>query len=100
VETTVLRPNGSTFEADLRVLPFEQRGRPHALAVLRDISERRHRERELQRSEEQYRTIFNASLDAMVLRAADFSIVDVNATYEAWTGYARAEVLGLDRIVA
>ena len=39
-------------------------------------------------SEEQYRAIFNASVDAMVLRSADFSIVDVNATYEAWTGYS------------
>jgi PAS domain S-box-containing protein len=100
VETTVLRPNGSTFEADLRVIPFLHRGRPHALAVLRDIGERRRRERELQHSEEQYRAIFNASLDAMVLRAADFAIVDVNATYEAWTGYCRAEVVGLASVVA
>ena len=100
VETTVLRPNGSTFEADLRVMPFAHRGRPHALAVLRDISERRQRDRELQHSEEQYRAIFNASVDAMVLRDADFSIVDVNATYEAWTGYSRAEVIGVNRVVA
>ncbi|HZN47907.1 MAG TPA: PAS domain S-box protein [Ramlibacter sp.] len=100
IETTVLRPNGSTFEADLRVMPFVHRGRPHALAVLRDISERRQRERELQHSEEQYRAIFNASVDAMVLRSADFSIVDVNATYEAWTGYSRAEVIGVNRVVA
>ena len=50
-------------------------------------SERRQRERELH-CEEQYRAIFNASVDAMVLRSADFSIVDVNATYEAWTGYS------------
>jgi PAS domain S-box-containing protein len=100
VETTVLRPDGSSFEADLRVMPFVQDGRPHALAVMRDISERRRRERELRLSEEQYRAIFNASLDAMVLRAADFSIVDVNATYEAWTGHSRAEVLGLARVLA
>jgi PAS domain S-box-containing protein len=100
LETTVLRPNGTTFEADLRVIPFVHRGRPHALAVLRDISERRQRERELQHSEEQYRAIFNASVDAMVLRAADFSIVDVNATYEAWSGYARAEVIGVNRVLA
>ena len=100
VETTVLRPDGSTFEADLRVMPFVQRGRPHALTVVRDITERRRADRALRDSEEQYRAIFNASIDAMVLRAADFSIVDVNATYEAMTGYTRAEVLGLDRVLA
>ena len=100
VETAVLRPNGTSFDADLRVMPFVQGGRPHALAVVRDIGERRHRERELQRSEEQYRAIFNASADALVLRDADFRIVDVNATYEVMTGFSRAEVLGVDRVLA
>ncbi|KQT08109.1 ATP-binding protein [Ramlibacter sp. Leaf400] len=60
----------------------------------------RQRERELQRSEEQYRTIFNASVDPMALRDARFRVVDVNATYEAMTGYSRAEVIGLDRVLA
>ncbi|WBY00343.1 PAS domain S-box protein [Ramlibacter tataouinensis] len=100
VETTVLRPDGTTFEADLRVMPFVQRGRPHALTVVRDISERRARDRALRDSEEQYRAIFNASVDALVLRDADFAIVDVNATYEAMTGNTRAEVLGVDRVLA
>src|SRR6478735_12358748 len=70
LETTVLRPDGTSFEADLRVMPFGHRRRPHALAVIRDISERRQRERDLQDSEAQYRAIFNASVDAMVLRDA------------------------------
>ena len=100
LETTVLRPDGSSFEADLRVMPFGQRDHPHALVVIRDISERRQRERELQRSEAQYRAIFNASVDAMVLRDARFRIVDVNATYETMSGFKRAEVLEVDRVLA
>jgi PAS domain S-box-containing protein len=100
LEITLLRPDLTSFDADVRVMPFVQRGRPHALAVVRDVSERRQRERELQRSEEQYRTIFNASVDAMVLRDAGFGIVDVNATYEAMTGFSRAEVLGVARVIA
>src|SRR6185369_13266950 len=36
LETTVLRPDGSSFDADLRVMPFVQRGQQHALAVVRD----------------------------------------------------------------
>ncbi|HYE39656.1 MAG TPA: PAS domain S-box protein, partial [Ramlibacter sp.] len=100
LEITLLRPDGTSFDADVRVMPFEQRGRPHALSVVRDVSERRQRERELQRSEEQYRTIFNASVDAMVLRDAEFRIVDVNATYEAMTGFSRAEVVGVAQVVA
>ena len=65
--------------------------------VVRDVSERLERERALQRSEEQYRDIFNASADALVLRDADFRIVDVNATYETMSGYRRDEVLGMTR---
>ena len=53
---------------------------------LRDITERRRADQALRDSEEQYRAIFNASADALVLRDADFSIVDVNATYEAMSG--------------
>ena len=67
---------------------------------LRDITDRRRADQALRDSEEQYRAIFNASADALVLRAADFSIVDVNATYEAMSGYSRAEVLGVDRVLA
>src|SRR4030095_16399915 len=67
---------------------------------LRDITERRRADQALRNSEEQYRGIFNASTDALVLRAADFSIVDVNAAYEAMSGYSRAEVLGVNRVLA
>jgi PAS domain S-box-containing protein len=100
VETTVLRPDGSSFDADFHVLPFTQGGRPHALTVVRDITQRRRADQALRDNEEQYRAIFNASIDALVLRAADFSIVDVNATYETMSGYSRDEVLGVDRVLA
>ncbi|MES2787249.1 MAG: PAS domain S-box protein [Pseudomonadota bacterium] len=100
VEHIVLRPDGTSFEADLRVMPFAQGGRPHALKVVRDISERRCRDRAIERSEAQYRAIFNSSIDALVLRAADFSIVDVNATYETMSGFSREEVLGVTRVLA
>ena len=54
----------------------------------------------LRDSEAQYRAIFNASADALVLRDADFRIVDVNATYERMSGMPHAEVLGVDRVIA
>ena len=70
------------------------------LGVGRDVSERLENERALRASEAQYRGIFNASADALVLRAADFSIVDANATYERMSGFRLAEVLGVDRVLA
>ena len=52
---------------------------------------------EIERSEEQYRAIFNAAADSMVLRDADFRVVDVNPAYEAMSGRKRDEVLGARR---
>jgi PAS domain S-box-containing protein len=100
METDGVRKDGSRFEIELRYLPIAYAGEPHVLAIGRDISARRAADQALRDSEAQYRAIFNASADALVLRAADFSIVDVNATYESMSGYTRAEVLGVDRVLA
>ena len=56
--------------------------------------ERRGHEEGLRKSESQYRSIFDATTDSLVLRDADFRIVDVNPAYEAMSGRRRAEVLG------
>ena len=96
----VTRADGSSFHIELRYLPVRLGDTPYVLGVGRDVSERLEAERALRASEAQYRGIFNASADALVLRAADFSIVDANATYERMSGYALAEVLGVDRVLA
>ena len=51
---------------------------------------------ELRSSEEQYRTIFSASLDGMIMWSAEGHIVDVNPACLAMHGYSRDEVLGRD----
>ena len=62
--------------------------------------EREHGEEALRANATQYRAMFDAWEDALVLRDADFRIVDVNATYEAMSGYARDVVVGNDRVFA
>jgi PAS domain S-box-containing protein len=98
--TTVSRADGSLFEIELRYLPVRLGDDAYALGVGRDVSDRLERERRLRDSEAQYRSIFNASADALVLRDADFRIVDVNATYERLSGYGRDEAVGVDRVIA
>ncbi len=100
LQTTGFRGDGTPFELEVRVIPFRHRGELHVLGIARDITERKRTEEAMRASEEQYRAIFNASADALVLRDADFRIVDVNATYERLSGWTRDEVLGLDRVVA
>ena len=100
LETHAMRKDGRMFDIELRFLPIRYGGEPHVLAVGRDITERKRAEAALRDSEAQYRAIFNASADALVLRDADFRIVDVNATYERMSGMPHAEVLGQDRVIA
>jgi PAS domain S-box-containing protein len=62
--------------------------------------ERGRGEEALRASAAQYRAMFDAWEDALVLRDAAFRIVDVNTTYEKFTGRKREEVLGIDRVIA
>ena len=90
--------DGRKVVREVRLMPIMFRGAPHVLQMGSDITQRKEDEARLSASEEQYRTIFNSSVDPMVLRDADFRIVDVNAAYEAQSGFKRAEVLGLERL--
>ena len=92
--------SGALRSMEVRAVPMRYHGRPHALCFLRDITERKSTDEALRTSAAQYRAIFNAWADALVLRGADFRIVDVNDTYEAFTGRTRDEVLGVDHVIA
>jgi PAS domain S-box-containing protein len=99
-ETQAVRKDGTRFDVEVRSVPIQYRGRPHVLAMAREITARRLADEALRASEAQYRAIFHATADALVLRDAAFRIVDVNPAYEAMSGYARDEVLGADRVIA
>src|SRR5262245_50010128 len=98
-ETTRIRKDGALIDIELRCIPIQHQDRPHVLYVARDISERKRAEEALRSSEEQYRSIFNAAQDSMVLRDADFRIVDVNPAWVAVTGFSREEALGQARVL-
>ncbi|MBG9390522.1 PAS domain-containing hybrid sensor histidine kinase/response regulator [Caenimonas aquaedulcis] len=88
------RRDGSSFEAEFCFLPVRRGERPQVLTVVRDISDRRRRERELQRSEARLRATVEASFDAVVAMDQEGRIVEFNASAERVFGYRRDEVLG------
>ena len=94
IETLAWLPNGKSFDADLRVMPFRQGNQIHALAVVRDISERRRRDRELQRSEARLRATVEAAFDCVIGMDNEGRIVEFNATAERVLGHRRQDVLG------
>ena len=99
-EARARRKNGEPFDIETRGVPILRQGRPHVLYIGRDITARKSDEKALRASEEQYRAIFNAAADALVLRDADFRIVDVNPAYVALSGFSREEVIGKQHVVA
>jgi PAS domain-containing protein len=88
VELPAVREDGTTFDAELRIMPAMHKDRPHALAVVRDIGERRQRERELQRSEARLRATVEAAFDACGHRP-EGRVLEFNAAAERVFGYAR-----------
>ena len=96
-EALARRRDGSRFDIETRGVPILHQGRPHVLYIGRDITARKSHEELLRASEEQYRAIFNATADALVLRDAQARVVDVNPAFLAISGYTREEVVGQSR---
>ena len=75
-------------------------GRPIRVAgSLSDIDAQKRAEEALRSSEEQYRAIFNAAADALVLRDAEARVIDVNPAFLQISGYTREEVVNSSRWV-
>jgi PAS domain S-box-containing protein len=85
--------DGSLHWDEVRLKPAEIGGKRRLLAFTREITERKQAEEALRASEEQYRAVFNASADALVLWNSRSERVDVNPAYERLYGYHRDEVL-------
>ena len=66
------------------------------MGVARDTTRRRQAEQALSESEAKYRTLFDASLDAIFLERLDGRVLDANARAVEMYGYAPDELVGLN----
>ena len=96
VELETLRKDGERIEVEVRTIPVQYRGEPHVLAIIRDVTERKRMEATARASEEQYREIFNASIDGMALWDDSGRIADVNPAFVEMHGFDRADIEGAD----
>ena len=69
-------------------------GRPRILAYTRDIGAAKAADEALRASEEQYRAIFEASLDGLAFGSTDGTLVDVNPAFTRMLGLPRDAVVG------
>jgi PAS domain S-box-containing protein len=69
-------------------------GKPCALAVCTDITERKRAEKALRESEEKFATAFNSSPDMMFITSSEGRYLEINESYVRISGFTREEVLG------
>ena len=81
------RKDGTLFWLDVFVKRVTIAGRDRVLALARDVTGRKKAEEALRASEEQYRAMFNASIDGLALCNAMGEIVDTNPALWRIYGY-------------
>jgi len=95
VELPAVRSDGTRFPVELSLSVGHQAGRPFALAIIRDITNRKQAETALRQSEKQHREIFEVATDALLIFDLDGRIVEANPAACALYGYPRNELIGL-----
>jgi PAS domain S-box-containing protein len=91
-----LRKDGTAFPVDVHESAFTYMGKPHMLAAIRDVTEQVQAEEELREKEAQYRSIFEATSDVLlIIDLEDGSFVEVNPAACDVYGYSYKEFVGL-----
>src|SRR5690606_15272798 len=86
--------DGSLHWDEVHIKPAEIAGKRRVLAFTREITERKLAEEALRNSEEQYRSIFNASVDGLLLSDSAGRVVDVNEAFLRMYGFDFDEIVG------
>jgi PAS domain S-box-containing protein len=94
VELDARKRDGTIDPVELTVNAYEKAGQRYVVAVVRDITERKERERELQKSRETYRTLFDGINDAVFVHSVEGEFLAVNDTACERLGYDQDELLG------
>ncbi|MES3516382.1 MAG: PAS domain S-box protein [Natronomonas sp.] len=90
VETIFETADGEQIPVEIRLLHNERGESVERIGVIRDISERRERKRELRR----YETTIKALGDPVYTVDSDGRYTFINEAYAALTGYDREEIVG------
>ena len=86
--------DGSIKNVEARSVRIDYGGEPRVLRVIRDVGEKRAREKALKESEARYRAVFDSSLDGLVVLNRDGKVIDVNRALLEIDGFSRQELLG------
>jgi PAS domain S-box-containing protein len=100
-ESAYVRKDGSTVPIETSIHRFGYQGKDVALAITRDISERKRTEDALYESEKKFRAIFeNSPYPIAINSLPDNKFLEVNAAFLNVSGFTEEELLGKDPIEA
>ncbi len=94
--TSTVEVGGLTFESRYRPISGENGAVVGVIGVATDVSERRQAEEALRKSEEEFRSLFEDSRDAIYISAPDGKVLDVNQAALDLFGFTRDEAIGSD----
>ncbi len=92
-----LRKDGSEFPAEVNVARLIDEDRTLLVAIVRDITQRRRTEDALRESEARYRSLFENSIDGVLLTAPNGDILAANPTACRLLGRTEAEICAAGR---
>ena len=91
-----VRKDGTSFPVEVNGTTFTYRGKPHILGIVRDITERVEAYKLLRMKDDQYRAIFEATSDGLVIADLDGNVKEVNPAFASALGYTPEELVGMD----
>ena len=102
LERTLRRKDGSTFPVEASASLVELGGQQYAMALIRDVTERKRAEEALREREAWFHSLVEHVGDALVLVDRENRVVDVNQRACDYLGYSREQLLkmkGSDAVV-
>ncbi len=94
IETQRQRKDGSYVEVSILATPIRVQGGQVAIyAIYRDITDRKHAEKQLKQSEEKYRTLFETIHDGIIITDLKEDIIFVNPAACDIFGYSCEELM-------
>jgi PAS domain S-box-containing protein len=98
-EIEILNKSGKKIPVEVNASLIQYKGRPADMAIVRDITERKHTEEVLRENEERYRKMFESMSDSVAILEAvgngkDFIFKEINKAAEETERIVKEEVIG------